>query len=378
MSYRISKARRILRSEGPTSLAISAAKNVLPHPFNHWFTLAHTEYTTKDRFPMSNSRRLSLWRRGFLSQSDALYELSEVDESDYLTDYQRYVKTPLINGQWSIVVGNKLLFHDVMHRFNDHLPVLYGYLRSGRFHHMDADGTGTSNAAEWLIDRLHTGERLVIKYVKGGGGSRVYMVEYDDGEYYANDRILSEREFVDEIALLEEYIVTEYIEQAEYAKNLYPDTPNTLRVLTMYDGENDEAFLAGQMHRIGTAQSGTLDNFSQGGLSVGIDTETGELSQAVQFPYSGERTWHDRHPDTGAQIAGTTVPGWECIAEQLLEIATEISHVPYLGWDLIVTGPGEFAIIEANNHANTRSIQVHEPLLRDDQVRRFFERHGVV
>lgn len=378
MSYRVSKARRIFKSEGLASLAVSAAKNVLPHPLNHWFTLAHTEYTTKDRFPMSKSQRLSLWRRGFLSQSDALYELSEVDTSEYLTDYQRYVKTPLINGQWSIVVGNKLLFHDVMHPFDEHLPALYGYLRSGRFHHVDTDGTGTSDAAKWLIDRLHTGERLVVKYVKGGGGSRVYMVEYDDGDYRINGRVLSEREFVDEIATLEEYIVTEYIEQAEYASDLYPETPNTLRVLTMYDDETDEAFLAGQMHRIGTSQSGTLDNFSQGGLSAGIDAETGELSQAVQFPYSGERTWYDTHPDTGTQITGAVVPGWERIAERLLEISTDLSHVPYLGWDLIVTEPGEFAIIEANNHANTRSIQVHEPLLSDERVRRFYERHGVV
>lgn len=378
MSYRVSKARRILRSEGVGSLAVSAAKNALPHPINRWFTLAHTEYTTMGRFSMSGSRRLSLWRRGFLSQSDALYELWKVDESEFLTDYQRYVKTPLINGQWSIVVGNKLLFHNVLHRFDEYLPDLYGYLRSGRLHHVDAEGSGTSDAANWLINRLHTGERLIVKYVKGGGGSRVYIIEYNDGDYYVNDRALTKAEFVEEIAMLEEYIVTEYVEQASYARELYPNTPNTLRVLTMYDEETDEAFLAGQMHRIGTSRSGTLDNFSQGGLSAGIDAETGQLSQAVQFPYSGERTWYEAHPDTGTQIAGATVPGWERIANQLLTIATELSHVPYLGWDIIVTGEGEFAIIEANNHTNTRSIQVHQPLLRDERVRRFYECHGVL
>ena len=378
MSYRISKARRILGSEGIASLIVSAAKNVLPHPLNRWFTLAHTEYTTMDRFPISTPCRLSLWRRGFLSQSDALYQLNDVDESEYLTDYQRYVKTPQINGQWSIMAENKLIFHNVMHPFDEHLPALYGYLRSGRFHHVDAKGTGTSDAAEWLIDRLQSGETLVVKYVKGGGGSRVYMVEYANEEYYINGEAHSERQFVDEIATLEEYIVTEYVEQANYASDLYPDTPNTIRVLTMYDDEADEAFLAGQMHRIGTSQSGTLDNFSQGGLSAGIDAETGELSQAVQFPYSGERTWYDVHPDTGAQITGAVVPGWEHIAERLLDIATELSHIPYLGWDIIVTGPSKFAIIEANNHTNTRSIQVHEPLLRDGRVRRFYKRHGII
>lgn len=378
MSYRTSKARRILRSEGLASLVVSAAKNVLPHPLNRWFAIAYTEYTTMGRFPMSGQRRLSLWRRGFLSQSDALYGLEDVDESEYLTDYQRYVNTPQINGQWSIAVGNKLLFHSVMHPFDEHLPALYGYLRSGQFHHVDTEETGTSDAAEWLIDRLRSGEELVVKYVKGGGGSRVHMVEYANEEYHINGEAHSEREFVDEIATLEEHIVTEYVEQADYAADLYPESPNTVRALTMYDDETDEAFLAGQSHRIGTSQSGALDNFSQGGLSAGIDTETGELSQAVQFPYSGERTLYETHPDTDARIAGTVVPGWDRIVDRLLDIATELSYIPYLGWDIIVTGPGEFTIIEANNHVGTRTLQVHEPLLRDDRVRRFYERHDVV
>ncbi|WP_331234221.1 sugar-transfer associated ATP-grasp domain-containing protein [Natronorarus salvus] len=304
--------------------------------------------------------------------------MQDVDDSEYLTDYQRYVKTPRINGQWSIVVGNKLLFHNALSQFNEHLPDLYGYLRSGRFHHVDAIGTGTSDATEWILNRLHSNKRLVAKYVKGGGGSRVYILQKVGAGYLINGDLHSKREFIEHVQTLEEYIITEYVSQADYARDLYPETPNSIRVLTMYDEKADEPFFAGQMHRMGTSLSGALDNFSQGGLSAGIDARTGELSQAVQFPYSGERTWYDAHPDTGAQITGTVIPGWNRITDRLIDIAAELSHIPYLGWDLIVTGPGEFRIIEANNHTNTRSIQVHEPLLRNDRVRHFYECHGVI
>lgn len=379
MNYRLQKAKRRYQSEGLTSLISSAARNVLPHPINRWMSLAETEATTMSRFPMAKRRRLSLWRRGFLSQSDALYQLKDIDESEYLTDYQRYVKTPTINGQWSVVVGNKLLFHHAMQDFDDHLPALYGFLRNGRLHHIDRDQTvGTSDPVAWITDYLRREGKLVLKYLKGGGGSRVYICTYENGTYSLNGEALSHEAFAEMVSSLEEHLVTEFVEQAEYAEAIYPESPNTVRALTMYDEEADEAFLAGQMHRFGTTDSGALDNFSQGGLSAGLDAETGELSEAVQFPYSGERTWYRSHPDTGAPIAGVDVPGWDRIADRLLEIATSLSYIPYIGWDIIVTNPGEFTIIEANNHTNTRSIQVHQPLLANERVRRFYERHGVL
>lgn len=379
MTYQLQKAKRRYRSEGVTSLISSAAKNVLPYPLNRWVAIAETEVTMMSQFPMSKRRRLSLWRHGFLSQSDALYQLENADKSEYLTDYQRYVKTPTINGQWSVAVGNKLLFHHVMQEFNGHLPTLYGFIKNGRLHHVDHDEmTGTSDPVAWITDHLQHEGDLVLKYLKGGGGSRVSICQYENGTYFRNGEALSYETFAEIIGSFEEYLVTEFIEQAEYAKTIYPESTNTIRVLTMYDDETDEVFLAGQMHRFGTTDSGALDNFSQGGLSVGLDGDTGELSEGVQFPYSGERTWYQSHPDTDAPIAGVDIPGWDRITDRLLEIAANLSYIPYVGWDIIVTAPGEFTIIEANNHTNTQMIQVHQPLLADERVRRFYERNGVL
>ena len=44
----------------------------------------------------------------------------------------------------------------------------------------------------------------------------------------------------------------------------------------------------------------------------------------------------------------------------------------------MVTAPGEFEIIEANSFTDVHAMQVHEPLLRDERVREFYERRGVI
>ena len=61
----------------------------------------------------------------------------------------------------------------------------------------------------------------------------------------------------------------------------------------------------------------------------------------------------------------------------MIEIAERLSYIPYIGWDLVVTGEGEFVIIEANNNSSA-VIQIHKPLLRDERTRQFYERHGVI
>lgn len=47
--------------------------------------LATAEYESPST--PSLRRRLWLWRRGFISQSDAVYDLEEATSEDYLSDY---------------------------------------------------------------------------------------------------------------------------------------------------------------------------------------------------------------------------------------------------------------------------------------------------
>ncbi|WP_440769541.1 sugar-transfer associated ATP-grasp domain-containing protein [Natronorubrum sp. DTA28] len=372
-------------------------------------------------------RRLWLWRRGFLSRSDAVYDLDESTYRDYLNDYRRFVRTKQINGTWSVALSNKLLFHRVMQPFDDHRMGVYGMIRNGSFHSVDgsdsrrevtdggavvpteSEGEGETdsrgaaerrnagdterqdsnrpdlhssaeprNAAQRVVERLERDDRLVLKWVRGGGGNNVLLCERTDDGYRVNGDRYAEAEFRSLVSDLEEYLVCEYVEQGSFADGLYAETPNTIRIITMYDEERNEPFIAAAIQRIGTAASAPLDNFTQGGLSAEIDLETGELGPGVQPPGDGDLEWHAVHPETKTPVEGAHIPGWSEIRERVLEMADACSFVPYVGWDVIVTGDdGEFSVIEANSYPGLKSIQVHGPLLADNRVRRFYERHGV-
>ena len=359
-------------------------------------------------------RRLWLWRRGFVSESDAVYDLDSETYRDYVSDYERFVRTKRINGTWSAALSNKLLFHRLMQPFDDERMTVYGVIRDGNYHPIDdrrrrrdrrevtdggptastvigagdARGTAdpptasprseTSNAAQRVVDRLEAEDRLVLKWVHGGGGNNVLLCSRTGDGYRVNGDRYPPAAFRSMVSDLDDYLVCEYVDQGPFPTALYPPTPNTIRLTTMYDAVADEPFVAAAVQRIGTTASAPLDNFTRGGLSAEIDLETGRIGPGARPPDGDGIEWHATHPDTGITIAGERIPGWDRIRRRVLEMADACSFVPYVGWDVIVTDDdGSFTVVEANSYPGLKSIQVHEPLLADDRVRRFYERHGV-
>lgn len=377
--------------------------------------LVETERDTQSYLSEPLGRRLWLWRRGFLTRSGVLYGLEESNYREYVTDYQRFVRTKRINGTWAVALSNKLAFHWLLQPFDDHRMTVYGMLRNGAFHEIDSlrppqaigdGGTSSSNerrsgpsldrdlgrdrnrdrdpnrahrnGPDRVIDRLEDEDRLVLKWVQGGGGNNVLLCSRVDGGYRVNGERLSEAAFRSRLADLEEYLVCEFVEQGWFPAELYPETPNTIRIVTMYDEAAGEPFVAAAIQRIGTADSEPMDNFSQGGLTADIDVETGELGPGAQLSHDDELEWYAAHPDTGTRIEGAQIPGWSAIVSRILEFAETYSYIPYIGWDVVVTGAdGGFKILEGNSYPELKSIQVHGPLLTDDRVRRFYEHHGV-
>lgn len=348
------------------------------------------------------TERLRNYRHGFLSHSAALYDFETHGRDAYLSDIQRE-KTAFINdSQFVSVLANKVGFYVSMEPFDDHRPDTFGVIADGRFHpirrprELLADGAAPSDsplsstrrlstavsseggpADRWVLDRLQSGDELVLKPVNAAGGDGVRHCTYDGQAYRVNGTQVSPRRLRKTVSTLDASVAMAFVEQASYANKLFPDATNTIRVITMWDNENGEAFSPAVVHRIGTERSAPVDNFDRTGIAAKIDPETGELGTGIQLAADGSVREHDVHPDTGSAISGRTVPGWQSIFEGVLEIAAAFSYVPYVGWDVVVTGPGEFALLEANNCPGLKSLQAHDPLLLDDRARRFYARHGV-
>ena len=144
------------------------------------------------------------------------------------------------------------------------------------------------------------------------------------------------------------YIIVEFIEQAEYAKQVFPSSSNTIRILTYKDDymTSAEIFLA--RHRFGTIKSIPVDNISNGGISVVVNEKDGSLMHGFIFNASKGLIKIDRHPDTGTIFSNYKIANWSKIVEKILKAQVGLSYYfKILGWDIISTDEN-FYVVECN------------------------------
>ena len=73
------------------------------------------------------------------------------------------------------------------------------------------------------------------------------------------------------------------VRQHPYAAAIFPGSANTIRLLTAWDYERSDVFVAAAAHRFGSARSGVVDNWSAGGIGAGVDIETGRLGSGIRM-----------------------------------------------------------------------------------------------
>lgn len=378
MNGYVETLKTVYEGNGLTGLVCSGirfvGKQPLPEPyrsrFSHRTQLLEEAITTRGTSSLSFRESLRVHWDGY---NERLYDLYRFDEEyrpdAYLSEYSRQC-TKEINDEM-VLLQDKERFHEYMieQGFSQYLPDRYGILEAGKFEDEDGRDVSTVAAKEGAI---------VIKGVKGGGGNSVYLCEWDTEanalQMYGKNGYVGE--FESQRAALARSIVTEYVNQATYLDEIYPDAPNTMRILIL-NPEDREPFIAAGAHRFGAHETGALDNFSQSGLSAEISIDEGTLSTAAQESNPGEISWHDTHPDTSAQIQGFPIPEWDSLKQELLALVADLPELKYAGWDLLVTSPGKFVIIESNHFPDPDVHQVHTPLLEDDRVWDFFEQNGI-
>ncbi|MBO6834754.1 MAG: hypothetical protein JJ878_01970 [Alphaproteobacteria bacterium] len=367
------------RRRGKALLSRGMAR-VLHHgawKFRHYecvWSMAQKELASTVRVPVL--KRPGLLRRGYLSESWVLYDLARNDRRDYLPDYARFTKTRLINGRYSAILDNKLLFDRIVGSRTGVVPHFYGILENGQLIDVMTDRP-SQPAAPPLIAALRKAGALVLKPLTGGGGRGIEILRHEDGRFLRNGDPIEESALAAFMEGCSNYLACEYLEQHPDLRALNPDTVNTVRILTMQDDRAD-AFIARAILRIGTRRSAPTDNWTRGGLSAMIDIETGALGPAVSYPDGTDRLiWHAVHPETQQPIEGTVLPNWDKVRDGVLDVFRHLPVLKYVGWDAVVTEDG-YRLLEGNNYSDVNLLQVHGPLLRDRRVRSFYARHGIL
>ena len=324
------------------------------------------------------AKRWRGWRHGFGAKSYVIYDLDAHDARQYLSDYAVLFKIDRVNGVFNDIVGNKLAFARIMAFHGFRCSPIHALLERGSVH--DLGGTPqASSAREWLTRRLEPGRRLVLKPADGGQGQGIIFLDRDPIGFIVNGIRAGLDEVEALLAPLCRYLITEFVVQAPYAASIYPHTTNTVRILTLWDLAVGRPFLAAAVHRFGTARSAPVDNWhgGWGGLSARIDLDSGALGPGATLSDAGRLCWHERHPESGAAIAGVRVERWAETSAAVLAAAARLPEAPAIGWDLVVTDNG-CCFLEGNSPPGPFVWQVHGPLLADPRVRRFYEAHGVV
>lgn len=333
-------------------------------------------YADPDLATLSEEEIQFFYERGFLPEKIRLYGLNRDNIDSYLSDVQRWL-TRLVNGPYSIVFNNKILFDQVFGQYCN-VPRTVAVCRQGRV---------IPHTEQW--QQIEAGQAgplmLVAKPLGGGGGGSIYFIRIDKRHAVVetNDavtpRFTVKAEALGEVFSSQRvpFIVSEYVQQGTFSNRLYPLTVNTIRALIVRDAKTNEPYLVRAVLRVGNSESYPIDNFSLGGLSIEVNKETGELGDAVAAAgrFTGQR-W-SRHPDTGEKITGSYIPNWQIHKDKLLNLFNKLPYLKYCGFDLILQD-NHFIVLEGNSYSQVRLFQMHEPLLSDKRYVDFLTDRGLI
>lgn len=311
-------------------------------------------------------QKLYCYIRGFNSERYFLYEFEENDHRDYLPDFYKY-RTTKINSPYEVVLNNKIIFEKIM---KGKLPVPrnLGSIDGGDF---KLEGKVVTYKA--FLDFVRGNGPVMLKKVDGGGGKGIHKLESVDEELFFDYEPVTEEALLKNHLSKGKCLITEVFVQHNYASQIFPKSTNTIRIQTMIDPEDGRAFISAAVHKFGTDASAPVDNVSQGGITAGIDIETGIIGRPLIYSNENRLQRFDVHPETMEQITGVQVPEWQEVKAKMIELAESFPYLKYVGWDIAICDQG-LCVIEGNNHTGI-GLQMFSPFYQDPRAKRFFEHY---
>ena len=158
------------------------------------------------------------------------------------------------------------------------------------------------------------------------------------------------------------FLAEECIENCEELKRFHPSSLNTIRVITISDGNKVKTLCASL--RTGNNNS-VFDNADSGGVFAEIDASSGIV---VSDGVDKQGNVYERHPYSNVIIKNTVIPRWSEIVE-ICESASLLMDTFISAWDIAVTDSG-VEIIEGNT---SPSIEINQSPLQQGIKRKLFE-----
>ncbi|MBR2667627.1 MAG: hypothetical protein IKD96_05680 [Oscillospiraceae bacterium] len=217
------------------------------------------------------------------------------------------------------------------------------YMGRGLLYLPDTDKTGF---AEFLRGK----DKLVVKPIDATCGVGFALLT---GEDLKDPDALYDRLMASGQTLAEEFIV-----QHPEMSRLYPDSVNTLRIVTIT--VNNHPRIVFSSLRVGNGKQ--VDNLNAGGLALVLDRETGLITKPA---VDKENRVFTAHPITGTNFIGFTPPFYQEAVALVKRAALVEPRMGYVGWDVAITERGPI-LIEANQFPG-HDIYQFQPHLEADR-----------
>jgi hypothetical protein len=267
------------------------------------------------------------------------------------------LKNKLFDRLWPknylVTVHDKYIFHCLCKYHALPVPEVYGIYRKGKVE-------GGWPSLKSFMSEKEIG-RIVLKPIRGLKGQDIHFVSLETCEDAEKELLLALAE--------EEFIIQEAITQHPRMDEVNPYSVNSIRVISILRPDGRVELLR-SMLRMSSNRS-PVDNFSTGGIVVGIDLDTGKLNREgfSKPPYG---TLVKKHPVTGTVFEGFQIPYWEEIKDITGKAQKVFHHMASIGWDVAIGTKGP-VIIEGNQAWGTSGIQAATGGLLTPKNRELFE-----
>ncbi len=186
-------------------------------------------------------------------------------------------------------------------------------------------------------------DSLIVKPQSGSLGQGVYKLTREEIEKLSPADFL--RKCKEEKSLIEECITG-----CDQIQRFHPQSLNTIRVMTAFDGKSHSVF--GSFIRFGRGGQ-VVDNAHAGGIFCGVDITDGTIcSDGTDTDGHIYKT----HPDSGLRFNGFKIPRWSEIVQTCCDAHSKVD-IPFVGWDVVVTDAGNIEFVEGNHAPDLDIIQ---------------------
>nr|MCR4719594.1 hypothetical protein [Bacillota bacterium] len=294
-------------------------------------------------------------KQGFSFSESNIYNFKVNDYREYITTWESYQPRCQKN-EYSVLSDNKYLLYLTFGKYIK-TPKVYGIIRKGRIVGIEKEDLTEDNLYTFIIQN----NGAVIKDAEGCDGFNVYVLRVDGDKLWYRGDVVDQAKLLNIVSSFENAVIQEIMLQGEFENTLFPNSINTVRVISVKKKNSDEHEIIGALQRIGNQKSAPVDNFNQGGGSALIDLKTGRLGKMTtvfSVDENNNRIFYSNHPDTGAQIEGKVIPNWDKLSSTISDITTKIPFFKYIAWDFVVQDDG-FALIETNLKSSLNVFQIH-------------------